>query len=72
MFTTPFFRTLFAQERHLESHLLIYSRVIALSAIDSDVDMKVFAFELALVPTPMATRDGMMICKAKSKLKNVW
>ena len=48
----------------------IYSRVIALLSSDRDVDVNdVFSYELAPVPTAMFMKDGMWICKAKSKLK---
>ena len=48
----------------------IYSRVIALLSSDRDVDVNdVFSYELAPVPTAMFMKDGMRICKAKSKLK---
>ena len=48
----------------------VYSRVIALLSSDRDVDVNdVFSYELAPVPTAMFMKDGMRICKAKSKLK---
>ena len=48
----------------------IYSRVIALLSSDRDVDVNdVFSYELVPVPTAMFMKDGMRICKAKSKLK---
>ena len=48
----------------------IYSRVIALLSSDRDVDVNdVFSYKLAPVPTAMFMKDGMRICKAKSKLK---
>ena len=48
----------------------IYSRVIALLCSDRDVDVNdVFSYELAPVPTAMFMKDGMRICKAKSKFK---
>ena len=48
----------------------IYSRVIALLASDRDIDVNdVLSYELAPVPTSMFTKDGMLICKAKSSLK---
>ena len=48
----------------------IYSRVIALLASNRDIGVNdVFSYELAPVPTSMFTKDGMLICKAKSSLK---
>ena len=48
----------------------IYSRVIALLSSDRDVVVNdVFSYEFAPVPTAMFMKDGMRICKAKSKLK---
>ena len=48
----------------------IYSKVIALLSSDRDVDVNdVFSYELAPVPTAVFMKDGMRICKAKSKLK---
>ena len=49
---------------------IIYSRVIALLSSYRDVDVNdVFSYELAPVPTAMFMKDGMRICKAKSKIK---
>ena len=48
----------------------IYSMVIALLSSDRGVDVNnVFSYELASVPTAIFVKDGMRICKAKSKLK---